>query len=43
MNEALQPEELDIVDLGDAKELTKGLLQGPFVEDNPVAPRRVIE
>jgi Family of unknown function (DUF5974) len=42
MNEALQPEELEVVDLGDAKELTKGSLEGAFFEDNEVAPRRPI-
>jgi hypothetical protein len=39
MNEAPQ---LDIVDLGDAKEETKGLLTGPLFEDNPELPCRQI-
>ena len=39
MNEALQ---LEIVDLGDAKEETKGLPQGPKPEANEVAPYRLI-
>lgn len=37
MNEAT---ELEIVDLGDAKEQTKGLVQ-PGIEDNPDLPGRV--
>ena len=39
MNEALQ---LDIVDLGDAKQETKGLPEGPKPEDHPVFPRKQI-
>ena len=37
MNEAL---ELELVDLGDAKEETKGQLEGPLPEDDPQRPRR---
>jgi len=39
MDQALQ---LDVVDLGDAKEETKGLPEGPKPEDNPVFPRKQI-
>lgn len=42
MNETLHQEELEIVELGDAKELTKGKQTGDFAEDNQVAPRRQI-
>jgi len=35
MNEEL---ELEIVELGDAKEETKGVKGGPDIEDNPVFP-----
>ena len=37
MNEALQ---LEVVDLGDAKQLTKGSLLLPVVEDNPARPTK---
>ncbi len=33
--------ELEIVDLGEAKEVTKGVLTPPFMEDNPVIPYRL--
>ena len=39
MNEELQ---LEIVDLGDAKEQTKGQERGPLPEPNDVKPRREI-
>ena len=39
MNEALQ---LEIVDLGDAKEETKGQPEGPKSEANEVLPFRLI-
>lgn len=39
MNDELQ---LEVVDLGDAKEQTKGLEQGPEPEPNDVKPRREI-
>jgi hypothetical protein len=32
--------ELDVVDLGDAKDLTKGWLSQLFEEDNPEYPTR---
>jgi hypothetical protein len=37
MNEALQ---LEVVDLGDAKQLTKGALLLPVAEDNPARPTK---
>jgi hypothetical protein len=37
MNEA---PELEVVDLGEAKELTKGVLIPPHLEDNPARPYR---
>ena len=37
MNEAL---ELELVDLGDAKEETKGKIEGPLPEDDQQRPRR---
>ena len=37
MNEELQ---LEILDLGDAKALTKGALFLPAIEDNPARPTR---
>lgn len=40
MNDAL---ELELVDLGDAKEETKGRRQGPLTEDDQDLPRYVIE
>ncbi|WP_422011206.1 rubrivinodin family lasso peptide [Roseateles sp.] len=40
MNEAPQ---LEIVDLGDAKEETKGLKEGPRAEDDVFLPRRLID
>lgn len=39
MNEA---PELEIVELGDAKEETKGRISGPLPEDNPDLPRRLV-
>lgn len=39
MNEELQ---LEMVDLGDAKEETKGRKEGPETEANPALPYRVI-
>lgn len=42
MEETLQSDELEIVDLGDATELTMGKPVGPLAEDNPVLPRRDI-
>jgi hypothetical protein len=39
MNDELQ---LELVDLGDAKEQTKGLPNGPEREPNEVKPRREI-
>ena len=39
MNEELEME-LEIVELGDAKEETKGIKPGPFFEDNPAHPTR---
>jgi len=40
MDEALHTETLDVVDLGDAKELTKGWDALPAPEANPVRPTR---
>jgi len=37
MNEELQLD-LEIVELGDAKEETKGLSAGPKTEENPIYP-----
>lgn len=37
MNQAPQ---IEVVELGDVKQETKGLETGPQPEDNPVAPRR---
>ena len=42
MDETLQSDDIEIVDLGDAKELTMGKLQANVAEDNPVLPRRDI-
>jgi len=41
MNEELEMEvELEIVELGDAKEETKGIKPGPLFEDNPAHQTR---
>ena len=40
MNQAPQPDSLDLVDLGDAKALTKGWENLPAPEANPVRPTR---
>ena len=39
MNDELEME-LEIVELGDAKEETKGIKSGPLSEDNPVSQTR---
>jgi hypothetical protein len=39
MSEELEME-LEIVELGDAKEETKGIKPGPYFEDNPAHPTR---
>lgn len=40
MNDELQ---LDVVDLGNAKQETKGLVQGPEPEPNEARPRKEID
>jgi hypothetical protein len=32
--------ELEVVDLGDAKEVTKGVPYNQYIEDNPALPER---
>jgi hypothetical protein len=44
MNDELEMEmQLEIVELGDAKEETKGLKTGPVPEENPVSRFRPID
>jgi len=43
MNETLQAElDLDVVDLGDAKELTMGIIDPLHNEDSPQSPGRLV-
>ena len=40
MNEALQP---DLIDLGDAKQETKGLPDAPAFEEHPILKHREVD